>query len=65
MLYTVTPGVLIFPPPAPAAGRWLGREGRMVLVRDTATGPVVDRLVSTDPADYLRPGLQPGAFFRP
>ena len=65
MLYTVVPSALVFPPSPPAAGRWQRLEGRMVLLRDTGRGAVVDRLVSTDPADYLRPGFQPGSFFRP
>lgn len=65
MLYTVIPACLLFPPQTPAAGRWQEMGGRMLLLRETAGGQVVDRLVSTDPADYLRPGWQPGSSFRP
>ena len=65
MLYTVVSTPVVFPPQPPPAGQWRSCNGGMVLLRRTAQGQVVDRLVSTDPAQYLHPGFQPGSRFRP
>ncbi|HHV78909.1 MAG TPA: hypothetical protein GXX40_04770 [Firmicutes bacterium] len=38
----------------------LSYRGKDVLVRQVKDTLVIDRLVSTDPQDYLDPALQPG-----
>lgn len=37
-------------------------RGVRMLVRPTAEGAVIERLLTTDPYAYLRPDLQPGLF---
>jgi hypothetical protein len=65
MLYSIVPPEVIFGLP-PAAGTEaalrevpLARGGRLLLRRGTA-GECVERVISTDPRDFLRPELQPG-----
>lgn len=43
-------------PPQPVAGP----GGVMLLVRRGPDGPVIERVLSTRPSDFLRPNLAPG-----
>lgn len=50
---------------APGAVAELSIDGRILVVRrDEHGNRQVERLLSTDPADYLNPAWQPGAVWR-
>lgn len=68
MMYTIVPPeVLLYTEPqpaAPAACSTCAWGGRYLEVSHTPQGTMVNRLISTNPADYLNPALQPGAMIR-
>ncbi|MBX5466693.1 MAG: YlzJ-like family protein [Firmicutes bacterium] len=61
MLYTPMPWEMIFPEPVEAQDQlWVSVRGRLCQVRRGPDGwPRIERLVSTDPQDYLEPALNP------
>lgn len=59
IIHTVMPMELVFPS-EPAALRLLDCGGRQVLARRDEAGWCVERLLSSDPADFLDPRWQPG-----
>ncbi|AEJ39860.1 hypothetical protein TPY_1679 [Sulfobacillus acidophilus TPY] len=61
ILYTPLAWDDIFPAPEDAAPVWERIiDGRLCLVRQSPDGtPRLERLLSTDPADYLNPAFQP------
>lgn len=59
IIHTVMPMELVFPS-EPGELRLLACSGRQVLARRSAIGWCVERLLSSDPADFLDPRWQPG-----
>lgn len=61
IIYTIMPTELIFPVETAGETNLINRDGRSILARRDADGWRVERLLSTDPADFLDPRWQPGA----
>ncbi|MDU4959718.1 MAG: YlzJ-like family protein [Sporomusaceae bacterium] len=62
-LWTIMPEAIVFAPAEPAAGPYDEIEfggARMLVEKIAADQCRIVRLLSTDPADYLRSELQPG-----
>lgn len=60
MLYTVVPTEVLFYTAA-ADYSYRGGGSRWLCVREYQGTMTVERLISTDPFDYLKPGTVPGA----
>lgn len=59
MLYTVvSPAEIFMQPPAQATEYEI--DGSFISCRKTENGEVVERLISTDPFEYLKPCYSPG-----
>ena len=65
MLYSVTPPEDVWNPQGPASGPlllWRRHGSRMLCLRLLADGQAqVERLISTEPRDFLDPSFGPGA----
>ena len=66
MMYTVIPPEMWEAPQSrPEAVCIRCSRGYLEGIRDSRGGLVISRLISTDPAAYLDPGLAPGATYHP
>lgn len=70
MLYSIIPPeVVLRPADGPAAVLWEEVEAsgarRLILRRDADGRVVIERIISTEPRDYLDPALQPGQPYHP
>lgn len=64
MLHTIVSEMDIFPPEPTARPNFYPRGSGGVECTDGPDGPVIRSLVSTNPFDYLDPGLAPGSVYR-
>lgn len=67
-LYSILPAEVVLQPLEAVPQRWEEvdpRSGRRLLLCRDGSGVVrIERLVSTEPRDYLDPALQPGVLHR-
>lgn len=62
MLYTVvSPAEIFMQPPAQVTEYEI--DGSFISCRKTENGEVVERLISTDPFEYLKPCYSPGTLY--
>ena len=65
MHHTIISETDIFPPEPIARPAFYPRGSGGVECRETADGPVIESLISTNPFDYLNPSFAPGRIYRP
>ena len=63
MLHTIISETDIFPPEPIARPAFYPRGSGGVECRETADGPVIESLISTNPFDYLNPSFAPGRIY--